>query len=133
METSSKEHFNKVADEYDHWKQKNWYYYYNLKNLFQSLITLGSRVLEIGCGTGQVLGSLDIAYGHGIDISEEMIQIAKQKYQNRTNLTFESANILESSILFDYDFVLIPDTIGHIENLEEFMGHIVKRLNPGKK
>lgn len=131
MQKSSKEHFNNVAYQYDHWKEKNWYYYQNLKKLFQSFIEPESRVIEIGCGTGQVLGSLNISYGHGIDISEEMIQIAKERYKNNLNLKFEAEDVLQSSAPFDYDYVIIPDTIGHIENLEKFMIHISKRLKPG--
>ena len=131
MKKSSREHFNTVAEEYDHWKEKNWYYYENLKNLFRSLVPAKARVLEIGCGTGQILGSLDVSSGHGIDISEGMIAIARHNFYNRPNLKFEVGNVLESSELFDYDFVLIPDVIGHIENLEEFMGHIRKRMRPG--
>ena len=131
MEVSSEKHFNEVAGDYDNWKQKNWYYYQNLKNLFSSIIPKGSRVLEIGCGTGHVLGSLDISYGHGIDISEEMIEIAKKNYGDRSNLKFETQDILKSSDTLNYDIVIIPDTIGHIENLEKFIGHISSLLKPG--
>lgn len=128
--TSSREHFNAVADQYDIWKEKNWYYYQNIKQLFRSLVRPNSRVLEIGCGTGQVLASLDIKTGHGIDISEEMILIAQDRYKDQSNITFEAADIQKSSEPFNYDCVLIPDTIGHIENLQEFMNHIYKRLHP---
>lgn len=131
MQPSSKEHFNTVADQYDSWKEKNWYYYENIKRLFRSLVRPGSRVLEIGCGTGQVLASLDIKQGHGVDISEEMIEIAKRRYRDRADLSFEALDILKSSTPFDYDYILIPDTIGHIEHLREFTDHISARTKPG--
>lgn len=40
------------------------------------LVPEGQRVLDLGCGGGDLLASLKPAYGVGVDISEKSIAIA---------------------------------------------------------
>jgi len=65
-------HFDQIAFSYDEYKRRNWYYYQRLKTLLQGLIPPGKRVLEVGCGTGDVLASLAPSFGVGIDVSKNM-------------------------------------------------------------
>jgi len=68
---SSESHFDKIAKDYDFYKKKNWYYYKNLKRVLLGNIpnTENKSVLEIGCGTGDMISSLNPKYGLGTDIS----------------------------------------------------------------
>ncbi len=93
MSTKAELHFDAIAEEYDYWKEKNSYYYDNLKRLCQSLIPLGSSVAEIGCGTGDILASLKVSRGFGIDISHAMIERAREKHRARIELSFSSLDI----------------------------------------
>lgn len=117
METVQ-EHFNKIAGEYDSWKKKNWYYYTNLKSLYHELISVNSDVLEVGCGTGEILDYLKPKRGVGFDISEKMVEIAKRKFQNNSNLCFKAgaAETLDLSAKFDYIF--LADVIEHLDNVD---------------
>lgn len=90
METPAQQHFNAIAIDYDYWKKKNWYYHKKLKELYQSFIPAQSTVAKIGCGTGDILASLQPRKGLGIDISEEMITYAKKKYEDHHELTFST-------------------------------------------
>jgi SAM-dependent methyltransferase len=78
--------------------------------LYRTLCTPESRVLEIGCGTGRVLKALLEAGAHvtGIDISAEMLEIARVKL----------ADYLDSGqlILLNHDFRFLPldETFDHI-------------------
>ncbi len=55
-----------------------------------------SRALDVGCGAGEI--SLALARGHtgasihGIDISETLIAVAKQRGEKRANVSFEMAD-----------------------------------------
>ena len=50
-----REHFERVAPEYDGWKRRAWYYYRWLMRILGDEVPAGSRVLDVGCGTGALL------------------------------------------------------------------------------
>lgn len=55
--------FDSLAPKRDIWKKKNHYYHSQIEKLFQFLIPSGKKVLEIGCGTGDLLASVKPRYG----------------------------------------------------------------------
>jgi len=64
-----------------------------------------NKILEIGCGTGIHANNLaklnyDIL---GIDLSAEMISIAKKKYLKKKNIKFLKKNILDISYIEKFD------------------------------
>ena len=67
--------YNKIAKEFDKTRVSIWN---NVKNFLDS-IPVGSSVLDIGCGNGKnMLYRKDLLF-QGIDISEEQVEICKQK------------------------------------------------------
>jgi len=86
--------FNKVANEYDRIRPK-----YPLE-VFQDIIEysnikMDDSILEIGCGTGQATtGFVDLGYTNitGIELGEELAQIASQKF-----MKYKTINIVNSS------------------------------------
>lgn len=121
-----KEHFDEIARSYDFWKKKNWYYYDNLKDLYKSLISGGAEVLEVGCGTGDILTSLKPERGTGIDISGEMIKIAAEKHAAEKNLKFFTSTAEEFQTDEKFDFIIMPDVIEHLENVETTIAALKK-------
>ena len=73
-------HFNRAAPELDKWRSRNHYYYSDLARLHQFLIPAGSRVLEIGCGTGELLQAVRPEVGVGVDISPVAVNLAQRRY-----------------------------------------------------
>ncbi|MFK8185674.1 MAG: glycosyltransferase [Phormidesmis sp.] len=74
------EHFNRTAPDIDRWRNVNHYYYRDLARLHQFLIPTGSRVLEIGCGNGDLLSATHPRVGVGIDLSPTTINIAQKNH-----------------------------------------------------
>lgn len=77
-----------------------------LRKELVALIEENTTVLDVGCGTGDLLfnASASIRSGFGIDLDEHMIQFAQEKAQQQrlSNLTFQSINALElTSAYFD--------------------------------
>jgi ubiquinone/menaquinone biosynthesis C-methylase UbiE len=130
------EHFNTIAHNYDHYKEKNWYYYKNLKNLFKEFIPPKSKVLEVGCGTGDVLAALELEMGVGIDISEELIKIAKDKHSASAQLSFLAGDIKD--FILDlrqrrFDYIFMSDVIEHLEDVPAMIKCISEVAEPGSK
>ncbi len=124
--TNAESHFDDIAEDYDYWKKKNYYYHQNLKDLYKSFIPRGSEVLEIGCGTGDILVSLEPSRGLGIDISKKMIKRAKEKYREHPTVDFECRNIFQASTPFDYEFLVMADVLEHFDAPRLFVAHLAR-------
>lgn len=114
-------HFDNVANSYDKGKQRYSFYYTNIKSLLGSLIPKNKKVLEVGCGTGDLLASLNPKNGYGMDISREMIIIATKKYKNikfSTNYPSEK-----------FDFIFMTDVIEHLTDPQKEFNSISKLMN----
>lgn len=120
----SERHFNQIAGDYDYWKNKNWYYYRNLKALYRSFIPAGKKIWEIGCGTGDILVALEPSDGYGTDVSEEMIRIAANKHRDKQNIKFQASNLAVIKEAGNYDFIIIADVLEHVENLDDFFANL---------
>lgn len=121
-------HFDKVAKSYDPGKTKYSYYYENLKILLGSLIPKEQKVLEVGCGTGDLLVSLNPKYGYGMDISPQMINIATVKYGEEKSLKFST--ILPSD---NFEYIFMSDVIEHLEKPLDTFNQIAKLMDKNSK
>lgn len=91
------------------------------------------KVLDIGCGTGHHVNLLNNNNINciGIDISQEMINKAKQNYPQ---LNFKLANALDNMLFQDNEFTHISClnyTIYCIKDKEQFLENCFKWLIPG--
>lgn len=89
---------------------------------FVANIAAGDRVLDIGCGHGDV--SFDVAQKAqavtGIDISRENIEIARNKYQ-RGNVEFIVGDATTHNWPKEFDVILLSNVLEHIEHRPEFL------------
>ena len=108
------EHFDRLAEEYDAWKEKASYYYDLMADIYRQFIPEGSSVLEIGCGTGTLLAKVLPSRGVGIDISPKMIAIAAVRHPGLRFLVADAA-VLRLPETFNY--VMIPDVIEHLADI----------------
>ena len=73
-------HWDNVARKRDTWQGWGRFYHRRVAEIYRFLISPGQRVLEIGCGMGDLLAALQPAYGVGLDFSPEMIQRANARH-----------------------------------------------------
>src|SRR3984957_2763588 len=62
------------------WRQINSSYYEEDRKFMRFLIPPGKRVLELGCGVGNLLAAVEPAYGVGVDFSPSSIEKAKARH-----------------------------------------------------
>jgi SAM-dependent methyltransferase len=83
------------------------------------LIPEGARVLELGCGTGDLLAALKPSFGVGVDFSAGMIAEARKAHPA---LTFVLGDIEDPAFLRSlpgpFDFVVVVDTLGALEDCQ---------------
>ncbi|CAN5863231.1 methionine biosynthesis protein MetW [soil metagenome] len=90
--------------------------------LIAQLVPIGSRVLDLGCGNGELLAHLRDrrqCSGYGIEIADANVLACTQRGVNVIQLNLE-----EGLALFEdqsFDVVLQLDTLQHLRNTEKML------------
>jgi len=92
------------------------YYHSRLQEIYKLNIREGSRVLELGCGSGDLLASLNPSEGVGIDFSEEMLEIARSRYPD---LTFYLQDVQQLALDEIFDFIILSDLVNDVEDVQK--------------
>src|SRR5687768_6072703 len=70
-----------IAERRPEWTEKRRRYYgHQLERLVCTFVAPGSRVLEVGCGLGDLLAALPASLAVGIDLSPRMIALARERH-----------------------------------------------------
>ena len=120
-------YFDSKALERKKWRKKGAYYHRELEKYLQFLIPKNSSVLEIGCGTGELLAAMEPSRGLGIDISSKMIDIA---VKNFSSLQFEVGDLECLQIEEKFDYVVLVETIGHVDDIQLAFKELHKVCKP---
>ncbi|MDR2835506.1 MAG: class I SAM-dependent methyltransferase [Bacteroidales bacterium] len=141
-----KQIFNEMSDEYDN--LNDLYYSYTFSQIDKTLInyfqiddTQSNKplALDVGCGTGiQSLRLAKLGYKViGIDISENLVNIAKQKLKNSGIDDAEFYLINAESIPFEDNFFDVVNccgpTLPFIEKWQQTLSEISRVLKPNGK
>ncbi len=84
---------------------------HNYANEFSAFVS--ERALEVGCGTGRTLGTLNSKYRVGIDLSRESLLVARARYGKSVGLIQASATHLPF-LPGTFDRLLCAGVLNHI-------------------
>lgn len=99
-----------------------------------SKISKDAKVLDIGTGTGVLMPYLlkrDVRLIDAVDLSENMIKVAKKKF-NDNRITFHISNIMDYRNR-GYDYVFIYSAYPHFSDKEKLIKHVHSLLSNGGK
>lgn len=115
--------FERTAEKRDRWKKRNNYYWRDIEKFCAYLTPENASVLEIGCGTGDLLAALRAKRKVGIDYSQKLIDIASRKHKDADFLAMDAQNLA-----FDekFDYVILSNTIGYLEDIQKVFSEINK-------
>ncbi|OGY94611.1 MAG: hypothetical protein A2406_02175 [Candidatus Komeilibacteria bacterium RIFOXYC1_FULL_37_11] len=131
-----KEYYNKTAKQYDDWhinppsaKVVDAWNFANLKKFLKDKHI--GKSLELGCGTGRLANSLfqisDEVYG--VDLSEAVLQIAKEKYPN---LKLQCSEVTHLPYPDNYfDLVIINGSLHHFFAVDKTFQEAYRVLKSG--
>lgn len=105
------------------WRRRNWYYYRYLERIYKSVVRPGSRVLDVGCGCGDLLAAVEPAYGVGVDADTAAIELAKKRFPS---LHFITADPHALNLDEKFDYILICNSLGQWHDIQQ----VLERLRP---
>ena len=111
------EQFDALAAERVRWRTRGAGYHRAIEELCRRFVGAGARVLELGCGTGDLLAALapDPAGSLGVDFAPAMVERARERHPG---LRFEAADVeaLEPEGRA-FDAIVASDLVGHLEDV----------------
>lgn len=110
-----REHWNKIAGEKRSQSIFSRAYQGRLAEVYSLLVSPGQRVLEIGCGLGDLLAATRPAYGLGIDFSPEMI---RQACERHPNLSFAEAEAHSLDLDETFDVIILSDLVNDLWDVQ---------------
>lgn len=122
--------YDNIASKNDYWRKKNSYYHKKIVDLYKFLIPKGKKIIEIGSGTGELLAKLSPLNGVGLDISGNMVKIAKKKYPK---LKFIKQDASQIKLNEPFEYVILSDLIGNLIDVQNTFEQLSKIINPSTR
>ncbi len=91
------------------------HYHRLLNHYFAFLIPPGQRVLEVGCGIGDLLAAVKPARGVGVDFSPKMTALARQRHPG---LIFHTAEALDFQTDEQFDYIILSDLVNDVPDVQ---------------
>lgn len=103
------------------------YYHRRLAEVYRALVGPGRRVLELGCGRGDLLAALAPAVGVGIDFSGEMLRQARRRHPA---LRFLQADAHQLPLDEAFDVVILSDLVNNLWDVQGVLAEVRRLCTP---
>ena len=116
------DHSLKMSYQYSRWEHKNRYTHAEHRRYLKFLVPEGLRILDIGCGVGDLLASMSPSYGVGIDFNPQLIDQAIAKYPSLNFIVGDVENPQTiSNLKGPFDIIILSDIIGELDDVQTFL------------
>jgi SAM-dependent methyltransferase len=120
-------HWDQIARSSGERMDGSGYYHRRLAQVYSFLVPPGERILEVGCGQGDLLAALKPAHGCGVDFSAEMLERARQKYPDMEFIPADAHNMQLDGC---YDFIIISDLVNDVWDIQRILEQIRPLCKP---
>ena len=122
-ENKNLDYFESIAQKRSSKRKLHQYYWNDITRYCDYFIDENSSVLEIGCGTGELLNGLKANEKVGIDFSESMINVAKNQFPN---IDFKIVNATQLNLDRTFDVVIITNLVGYLDDVQAVFEQVKK-------
>lgn len=137
LELKNIKFFRRLSSKYDHGFGGRFILEKIKKTVKSAKVKPKSRVLDLGCGTGNLLTILSKNKSlklHGMDLSESMLKVAISKLKDKVKVKKGSVrSLLELYRTNYFDYIFISDAFHHMPNHRKVVEDVRKLLKRGGK
>jgi SAM-dependent methyltransferase len=123
-------HWDMVSPKKQNENRPGAFYHKLLQHYYRFFIPAGMRILEVGCGHGDLLAALEPALGVGIDFSEAMIRSAAAKHKN---LSFIRADAHDAPLEEKFDVIIVSDLVNDLWDVQRMLQELGRLTHPGTR
>jgi SAM-dependent methyltransferase len=123
-------YWDRFAANAKRWRYGRRYYQERLGEIYRSLVPPNSRVLELGCGQGDLLARLRPARGVGVDLSSAMVALAREAHPN---LTFIRADAHDLDLSEKFDAIVCSDLVNDVWDVQQVVRTAALHSHPGTR
>jgi len=117
------EYFNRIAANRKAVRNRHRYYWDEITEYCNYFSHDDLNVLEIGCGTGELIHEIKGKKKTGIDFSEAMISIARYQFPE---IKFEVMSAEKIELNEKFDLIIISNLIGFLSDIQQVFGQLHK-------
>jgi SAM-dependent methyltransferase len=97
------------------------FYHRLLEKYFSLIIPPGQRVLELGCGLGDLLAAVKPAQGVGVDFSPETLALSRERHPE---LEFHEADATAFRANEQFDYIVLSDLVNDVPDVQALLENV---------
>jgi ubiquinone/menaquinone biosynthesis C-methylase UbiE len=125
-----REYWDSAASSLDRAPRIRAYYRQRLIEIYQFLIPPGMRVLELGCGEGDLLAAVRPAQGVGLDLSPMMVERARSRHPG---CRFLEGDAHAPNLDDEFDFVICSDLLNDVWDVQRVLEQAARLAHPSTR
>jgi SAM-dependent methyltransferase len=124
------QHWDKQSPKKDNRNRAGVFYHKLLRRYYRLSVPKGLRVLEIGCGHGDLLATLKPSMGVGIDFSAEMLRYARKRHPG---LSFVRADAHATPLRGQFDAIILSDLVNDLWDVQRVFEQVARLCHHGTR
>jgi SAM-dependent methyltransferase len=120
-------HWDAVAGRFKGGSVGGRFYQAELAHRYRLLVPPGMRILEVGCGQGDLLAALSPSVGVGVDFSASMLKQASEKHPH---LQFIHADAQDLDLAGPFDVIVLSDLVNDLWDVQAVLEKLANVMGP---
>jgi SAM-dependent methyltransferase len=109
-------HWDEVARSLDRWRGFGGAYHRRLAQVYRNVVPPGRRVIEIGCGEGDLLAALQPSLGVGVDFSGEILRRAAARHPDLRFVQADAHDLCD--LEGEFDAIILSDLVNDLWDVQ---------------
>ena len=124
-----KAHFDWVAGNDARPRKKQRGFHAQILRMLRHHIPVGVKVLEWGCGRGNLLRGLEPSRGLGVELSPKMLEQARERH-TADALEFREGDLQSGGVDEEFDAIILDYLCGYLTDIQQGFENIRKSCHP---